>query len=695
MYIRIQKVKRDDSGQIVSGSAAICKTVYDPNQNSGHSRREVVEKLGKVIWLNENNTEGIFFSPTRGLVSYNAAKDSFSEVESKDSRLQGTDYENQEVIHTTFGDVYLFLTVLGEGCLLNVLRSMSDAGIEYQRLLAHLTHEVLRNGKRIKCGEFLDTSMLTYMLQDISRSTLDCDSAFFADMGHDRAKLTFFKQFVTEMRKIRPNFGRACYVDSTPVPNDIDNNPYNALCSHGTDGTMIQTRFALVLDIETNLPVWFHIFPSNILDHSTIMAIANDIKASIDVDIIDNILDAGYACKELFERYHIPSEEELSKGTAKEGFALVRMPAKPGYPYSELYLECKNILFDVDYLFDYKGHSYFGKKFVRTCLGYSEYCYVFLDQNQANDLGRNWRQTHPDEWEALSRYDKEWYMVKDGFFILVGNKDDTPRNILVEYRDRVRIELIFKTMKDFENLLPVKKWDATRVKGKILMDIIGLVADQFFREALSTIGLEVPTLLVQLQSLECFNNGAGLLEIYTPKANVRSMYETIGYQIPGHLDMNAFKDEIIHGIPMERSPVTVVKKRPGRKPKVKNSSPEERVRAKELKDALSLAQRIYDKALRDADTVYTRKTKSAKTKYDKALERALKKEAGSNSSINTEVGKTTTNNTHNIEAEVALANYNSQVAEAGLERDAKIRKAKADYVASVESANNQFGYQSA
>lgn len=99
--------------------------------------------------------------------------------------------------------------------------------------------------------------------------------------------------------------------------------------------------------------------------------------------------------------------------------------------------------------------------------------------------------------------------------------------------------------------------------------------------------------------------------------------------------------------------------------------------------------------MRDADTVYTRKTKSAKTKYDKALERALKKEAGSNSSINTEVGKTTTNNTHNIEAEVALANYNSQVAEAGLERDAKIRKAKADYVASVESANNQFGYQSA
>ena len=71
----------------------------------------------------------------------------------------------------------------------------------------------------------------------------------------------------------------------------ITNNPYNALCSHGTEGAMVQTRIALVLDIETNLPVWFHIFASCVLDHSTIMTIAKDIKASIDVDILDSILD--------------------------------------------------------------------------------------------------------------------------------------------------------------------------------------------------------------------------------------------------------------------------------------------------------------------------------------------------------------------------------------------------------------------
>lgn len=57
------------------------------------------------------------------------------------------------------------------------------------------------------------------------------------------------------MREIHPDFGKGCYVDSTPLPKDIDDNPFNALCCHGVSSSEVQSRLVLVLDDETGLPV--------------------------------------------------------------------------------------------------------------------------------------------------------------------------------------------------------------------------------------------------------------------------------------------------------------------------------------------------------------------------------------------------------------------------------------------------------
>lgn len=693
MYIRTQKVVRNDNGTITSGCAALCKTEYDPTVTSGHSRRKVVERLGKVVWLNENNTEGVFVSPMRGLVRYNLTEDSFYPVSLDDFRLKGTPFEEKgEVIHTIFGDVYLLLSVLGEGCLLKVFRNMYPETAKYERLLAHLTHSILKNGSREKCGEFLAKSMVTYLFQETARSTLDCDSAFFYEMGTDEAKVSFFKGFVTEMRKTHPSFGRACYVDSTPMPNESKGNPYNALCSHGTDGLVMQTRLALVLDVETNLPVWFHVFPGNVLDHSTIMDIAKDVKASIDVDIIDAVLDAGYACKELFEKYHV-SEESAPEEDDGAGSILVRMPAKNGYPHDELYLECKNSFHDVDYLFDYKGHTYFAKAFNRACLGFMQYCYVFVDHDQASDLGRHWRIEHPDDWELLSKNDKEWCMVKDGFFILIGNKWNSPRNVLIEYRDRVKIELIFKTMKDFTDLLPIAKWKEQRVLGKILFDVIGLIAERFFNNALSVLRMEIPKVLTQLQSLSCFKGENGLLVVYTPKANVREMYEKVGYSVPAHFDVEAFRKEVIQGIPMERVPVTTARKRPGRKPKAKNPSPEEKVNGRNLKAEIKLAETIRDKAIKDADKAYARETTRIKADYDKAICKAEKKrDTIANSSTRNEEEKNHAEEVFVKAKEEALQKYNALIVKAMEECEVKKTAANTEYETHVSMANEQYAY---
>lgn len=67
-------------------------------------------------------------------------------------------------------------------------------------------------------------------------------------MGDDKTKIKFFTTFVKAMRRKDPQFGKGCYVDSTPLPNDITDNPFNALSCHGVASSSVQIRLALVLD---------------------------------------------------------------------------------------------------------------------------------------------------------------------------------------------------------------------------------------------------------------------------------------------------------------------------------------------------------------------------------------------------------------------------------------------------------------
>ena len=83
-FIKAQKIIRDANGVITSGSAAVVDTVYVKTGQKNHSKHVVREKLGKVLFLSDDKKSGIFMSPTRGLVEYNAISDTFEEVSSKD-----------------------------------------------------------------------------------------------------------------------------------------------------------------------------------------------------------------------------------------------------------------------------------------------------------------------------------------------------------------------------------------------------------------------------------------------------------------------------------------------------------------------------------------------------------------------------------------------------------------------------------
>ena len=673
LQIKYRNIVRNEENIILSGSAALVENTYARNESGNrlknHTKQTVVERLGKVIWINEDNkNQAIFNSPTRGLVFYDLAKDEFTPVDPSDSRLAGTQFEARPArIHTSFGNPFLFLSEMEKTPFMRVLRETFQDRVMYEKALAHLTHDCLRNGASIKCGEYLKSSILTYILRELPVGILDCDTPYFTELSDDNLKTAFFKSLVQEMRETIPGFGTCCYVDSTPLPGDASNNPFNALSSHGTDGTVVQARLVLILDIQTDIPVWFEIIPSNVLDKSTILSITNDVKATLDIDIEMYDLDAGYARKELFELFNrdnsVRSDES---GRDHDHTVLVRMPATNGYPRDELYIQCKPHFYSGRYSFDYEHHTFFGERIEVDLFGYPEYAFVFIDKTQAESLLRGWREQHSQEWEELSDSAQDWYQVKDGFFVLIGNRDQSPKEALIEYRGRARIEGFFRDAKTYLRILPIAKWNKQTVTGKIFHDIMETIFYREYRKRVAPTNMNMSSLIVCMDSWEAFKQSDEILEVKTPKVQVREALEKMGYVALGHLDLAAFRLQVLEGIPMPMEPITARTKR-GNGSASLPVSPEEKREEREkaaaaraeaeanrrIEKAELKAERDLAKAKEAADQKRKKRILSAKKKRDQVLSTAKREQTKDNARA-----------TYESAVAAANADYKSAVAEA-------------------------------
>lgn len=538
-FIKVQKLKKDDAGSILSGSASIVDTFYDKNKSSYHSTQKVRERLGKVLFLSENKRLGIFMSPTRGLIGYDADSDAFFDVSNNDPRLTKNLPSKEPVIHTVFGDSYLLLRFLEKEGLLSVLRSVFQTKPDFQRLIGHIFHSLLKDGSKINARDFIDKSYLSYLLDKVNFETLKSDTAFFTKMGEDQARMAFFQSHVRHMRHTFPNFGRGCYVDSTPLPNAVHNNPFNALCSHGVKGgTSVQTRLVLVLDEETGLPVWYDLVAGNILDLSTTMNVINDVAVSLDIEIHSLVLDAGYVSRELIQAFHI--------GTPKT--IIGRMPARRGFPFKQLYWDVKPLISRGKYAFVRNEHTYFGKRKEITIFDQPIFAYVYVDQDNALDGLRAYIRENEEEYQSLKDKDKDWLTVKNGFFVLLSNKEVSPQELLTEYFERTQIETVFKAAKTYLQLLPLSKWSETTIRGKILQDLISTIILLQLRKRIDTTGYSTSEIFGRTQSLMCYRDKDDIF-VETPNKLTKRFYELLGIPVPAHIslsmEMKRFEQEAL------------------------------------------------------------------------------------------------------------------------------------------------------
>ena len=532
-FIRVQYLKYDDNNNIIGGIASLKQSVYIKGEKY-HSKQVTIESLGKVLYLRDDMKFGIFNSPTRGIVSYNVETNAFEEISLDDERIKDKNIKVNKKVHTVFGDAYLLVEFLKISKFTDIFKNMFESDREYIKFVGHLSHGVLKDGSHITCNNFIQKSFLSYLIDDLQLGTLKSDSRFFKMLGDDNIKISYFKNYIKQMKEIYPDFGKSSYVDSTPLPNDIIDNPFNALCSHGLKGVSIQMRLVLILDQETGYPVWFEIIPGNVLDVNTLKTIKENVFVSLGIKIISYVLDAGYVSKEVIDTIHIGTKETL----------IARMPAKKGYPYKELYNEVKDLFSKGKYQFIRNNHTYFGIKKEKKVFNQPVYEYVYLDRFNAEKGFKNYLKEHLEEYQAMKNKDKDFRMVKDGYFVLISNIDDSPENILESYFNRTEIEKVFKTSKEYLNILPIQKWNESSIKGKILIDMIETTVVLMLRKKLNGV-ISVSEIIGSTQSLMCFKDFNGNVTCDTPNRNVKEIYKIMGVSIPASINLDTYYKSII------------------------------------------------------------------------------------------------------------------------------------------------------
>ena len=554
-FIRVQNKVLGDGGRIVSGSAQVVESYYDPKAGN-RNRQRVLMRLGRPISLDAGGRSGVFLSEEWGLFRFDVASMARSDVPESDPAWGLVGGAAKPRVSTVFGDAYLLSSFLEDSGLIGCLREAFPAESDLKRAVAHLLHGLLSDGSRISLDDFLAKSFASAFLA--LPSFLGSDSAFMKRLGSEEAKEAFFRAFVGSMRGRDPSFGRCCYVDSTPVPNEITELLVNGFSSHGLSGVMSGVRVAMVLDGPSGFPVWYDVIPGNAVDVSTLRSLSERAESVLGVEIEDYALDAGYVSEGLVERMRGDGAKMVT----------ARMPFREGYPYKAVYEAVRGRLSKGDDFFVREGHKMFGRRVAIELFGGRADAYAYVDFDNADIAYKRRYSEDPKGYDALPSAGKSWELVRGGFFVLLSNKGLGAKKTLDDYFERTGIEAYFKAGKGPGSLPPLCKKTDEAARGKILSSTIATIAVTMVRKKLAESGQAVSPSRVygKCQSLMCrlSKDGKKALVEY-PTKQAKAAFKVMGDEVPGEVRIAEFSDLILKGSKAGGAPR---KGKRGRKPKL-------------------------------------------------------------------------------------------------------------------------------
>ena len=472
--VRAQEVVRDESGGIAGGSASVAGTGRVAGARY-HSRQRVRERLGRVAGLSEGGRSGVFRSPTRGLVRYDADPDGLGPPGRGDGAP--TDESSglpEPPAHVVAGDCLPLLSVPGRSGLLGVLREAFPRDGDHGRPLAHLPRSPPRDGSRVPCDDLVARSAASHLLPDVSVPSPGSVSAYFHAMGSDAARVSLFRALVSAARASDPSLGTCCYVDPAPLLGGLADNPPDAFSSHGVGAAALRSRLVLVLDDATGIPVWYGVTPGDAAGAGTLARVREDVEATLGAAVSSAVPGAGYAARGL---------------VGGEMRYLARMPARRGYPFKSMWHRARPRADRGKYLFVRGGHAYFGRHFVRGVLGARTHLYVYVDKDRALSCLRQARDGRPGEREAMPGRDKDWEGARGGLLVPMPDTGETaPASALDAHLSRAGAGQVLEAARDHLRLPPAARRAETAMRGKVPRDVTRAVATPRVRRAVADAG---------------------------------------------------------------------------------------------------------------------------------------------------------------------------------------------------------------
>ncbi len=529
--VRAQEVVRDESGGIAGGSASVAGAGRVAGARR-HSRQRVRERLGRVAGLSEGGRSGVFRSPTRGLVRYDADLDGLGPPGRGDGALSDESSGLPEPpAHVVAGDCLLLLSVPGRSGLPGVPGEAFPRDGDCGRLLAHLPRSPPRDGSRVSCDDLVARSAASHLLPDVSVPSPGSVSAYFHAMGSDAARVSLFRALVSAARASDPSLGTCRHVDSAPLPGGLADNPPDALSSHGVGAAAPRSRLVPGPGDATGIPAWHGVTPGDAAGAGTLARVREDVEAT-PAAVSSAVPGAGHAARGL---------------VGGETRHLARMPARRGYPFKGTWHRARPQADRGKRLVAGGGHAYFGCHFACGVLGARTHPCACVDKDRAPSRLRQTRDGRPGEREAMPGRDKDWEGARGGPFVPMPDTGETaPASALDAHLSRTGAGQVLETARDHLRLLPIARRAETAMRGKVPRDVTRAVATPRVRKAVAGAGrCWSPTdLWGKSSSPVCLGNGPALVP-GTPNRQCRQRFEGLGLEVPAKVDVASCRRDVL------------------------------------------------------------------------------------------------------------------------------------------------------
>jgi hypothetical protein len=300
-------------------------------------------------------------------------------------------------------------------------------------------------------------------------------------------------------------------IDTTMVFYDLTSSYFEgesceiAAYGHSRDkrSDLLQITLGLVID-KSGLPIYHEVFEGNMLDKKTVKGILDKVKTTLAIKNILFVADKGMLS---------PDNVEHLEQLAKDGYTYI-LSQSPRTGYEKL----KEYLLKKDTWTELSETLYYAKTEEGLVLCYNPQtakkakhtrdeklakCTTFIateetkttkakraqSKNAVHDrIVRKLHTAHASKYFDPKDTFKKKEEVLDGVFVLTGNTNLAPDEMIKAYKQEAIIEHSFRIIKDVVELRPIYHYNANRVKAHVFLCVLSyLVAALLERKTGKTI----------------------------------------------------------------------------------------------------------------------------------------------------------------------------------------------------------------